>query len=73
MTLDWSTVACVEGYNVLIRRGSTVGTIVESVTLLQPSALLTKTLARGYTSSWRVTAVGDRGSTNSVWRRFHVH
>jgi len=33
---------------------------------------VTIALRRGHTYYWRVTAVGDRGSTTSAWRRFHV-
>ena len=72
VTLVWKAVPCVEGYKVVVRRSSSTGTIVQTVTLTQAASVLTVTLARGYTYDWRVTAVGDRGSTNSVWRRFHV-
>jgi CSLREA domain-containing protein len=72
VSLDWSTVACVQGYKVVIRRGSTSGTVVQSVPLVGPSALLTTTLARGHLYYWRVAAVGDRGATNSAWRHFRV-
>lgn len=72
INLDWSTVPCVQGYNVVIRRGSPTGIVVQSITGLQASALVTINLRRGHTYYWRVTAVGDRGSTTSAWRRFHV-
>ena len=71
VTLTWKAVPCVQGYTVVVRRKSTTGTIVQTVTLTQAISVLTVTLARGYTYYWRVTAVGDRGSANSVWR--HVH
>jgi CSLREA domain-containing protein len=72
ISLAWKTVPCVEGYKVVVRRTSSTGTIVQTVTLTQSTSLLTVTLARGYTYYWRVTAVGDRGSTNSVWRHVRV-
>ena len=64
--------ACVQGYKVVIRRGSATGTVVQTVPLVGPSALLTTTLARAHTYYWRVTAIGDRGTTTSVWRHFRV-
>ncbi|MDQ6900114.1 MAG: hypothetical protein M3072_11505 [Candidatus Dormibacteraeota bacterium] len=44
--LGWSTVACIQGYNVQIRRGSTTGTVVQSVSGLQAPSMVTTTLAR---------------------------
>jgi CSLREA domain-containing protein len=72
LILDWSTVTCVQGYTAVVRRGSTTGRLIESVSGLQPSTLRTVILARGYTYYWRVTAVGDRGTTTSAWRHFTV-
>ena len=70
--LVWSTVACIQGYKVQIRRGSTTGTVVQSVSGLQAPSMVTTRLARGFTYYWRVTAVADRGSSTSGWRHFRV-
>jgi CSLREA domain-containing protein len=72
VSLGWSTVACVEGYRVQIRRGTTTGRIIQSVSGLQAPSMVTRSLARHYTYYWRVTAVGDRGSSTSGWRHFRV-
>ena len=72
ITLTWKAVTCVEGYKVVVRRKSATGTIVQTVALTQSTRVLTVTLARGYTYYWRVTAIGDRGAANSVWRHVHV-
>jgi len=72
VTLAWKSVPCVEGYKVVVRRKSSTGTVVQTVTLTQSTSLLTVTLARGHTYYWRVTAVGDRGITNSAWRHVRV-
>jgi CSLREA domain-containing protein len=72
VTLGWSTVPCIQGYLVQIRRGSSRGTVVQSVFGLQTPSMVTTRLARGYTYYWRVIAIGDRGSTTSGWRRFRV-
>ena len=72
ITLTWKAVTCVEGYKVVVRRKSATGTIVQTVALTQSTSVLTVTLARGYTYYWRITAIGDRGAANSVWRHVHV-
>ena len=72
VTLTWKAVPCVEGYKVVVRRKSATGTIVQTVALTQSTRVLTVTLARGYTYYWRITAIGDRGAANSVWRHVHV-
>jgi hypothetical protein len=56
----------------VVRRGSTTGNLIESVSGLQASAVLTITLARGHTYYWRVAAVEDRGTATSAWRHVRV-
>jgi CSLREA domain-containing protein len=72
ITLTWKAVPCVQGYKVVVRRKSSTGTIVQTVALTQFTSVISVSLARGFTYYWRVTAIGDRGSANSVWRHVHV-
>jgi CSLREA domain-containing protein len=72
VTLSWRPVPCVEGYTIVVRRTSTTGTLVEAVYHRQSTSLVTVLLSRGHTYYWRVTAVGDRGTTNGAWRHFRV-
>ncbi len=71
-TLDWADVPCVESYTVVIRHRSRTGPIVKIVRGLHLSSYRTATLHHGWTYYWEVRAVGDRGTTSSVWRHFHV-
>jgi CSLREA domain-containing protein len=72
LTLDWKDVPCVETYSVLLRLTSKTGKVVQSKTGLLTSTLRTKTLVKGRTYYWRVTAVGDRGTTVSAWHHVKV-
>jgi hypothetical protein len=45
---------------------------VQSSTGVIASTLRTKKLAKGRTYYWRVTAVGDRGTTASSWHHVKV-
>jgi CSLREA domain-containing protein len=72
VTLDWTDVPCVQGYSVLLRRGSASGPTVQTATGLSASTFKTAALGKGVTYYWRVTAVGDSGKTTSVWQHFKV-
>jgi CSLREA domain-containing protein len=72
VTLDWDTVPCLQGYSIVIKRGSQTGPTVQAATGLQASRFVTHPLAHGVTYVWRVVAVGDRGSTSSAWTQFKV-
>jgi hypothetical protein len=69
-TLDWTDIPCIEGYSVLLRAGSRHGRTVQKAAGLQSSVFRTRTLRRKTTYYWRVTVVGDRGSTATAWHKF---
>jgi len=72
LTLDWKNVACIQSYSVVIRAGSAKGKIVQSKAGLLTSTFRTKKLAKGTTYFWRVSAIGDRGTTLSGWHRVRL-
>jgi predicted outer membrane repeat protein len=72
VVLDWKDVSCIQGYTVVVKRGSRTGPTVQKRTELGASTFKTKALRRDRTYYWRVTAVGDRGKTTSVWRHFRL-
>jgi CSLREA domain-containing protein len=72
VVLDWTDVSCIQGYTVVVKRGSSTGPTVQERTGLGASKFTTKALRRDRTYYWRVTAVGDRGKTSSVWRHFRL-
>jgi CSLREA domain-containing protein len=72
VVLDWTDVSCIQGYTVVVRRGSSTGPTVQEGTGLAASTFTTRPLERDGTYYWRVTAIGDRGKTASVWRHFRL-
>ncbi len=72
VTLDWGDVPCAQTYVVVIRHGSKTGRLVTVIRGLHPSTYRTVTPHHGWTYYWQIRAVGDAGTTNSAWRRFHV-
>ncbi len=72
LTLVWRAVAKVQTYAVVLRLGTARGRTVQSASLLRGTSLRTRALRRGAAYVWRVTAVGDRGTSFSPWRRVLV-
>lgn len=72
--LDWGDVNCAETYNVVVREGTSSGTVVFSATQLQPSKkVITTALDKGKTYFWQVTAVNKTDKTKSDWWSFKVN
>ncbi len=71
--LNWRDVVCATRYEVIVRRGSEQGTLVDSQTNLAQSAYTTKTLKRNKTYYWGARACN--GNDCGAWspnRRFVV-
>jgi CSLREA domain-containing protein len=72
LTLTWKESRCVQTYTVLLRLASAKGRVVQSATGLLTPRLVTRKLTKGRTYVWRVTAIGDRGTTTSTWHHVKV-
>lgn len=58
-SLDWRNAKCATHYQVVVRRGSTIGKIVDTQTNLTQSAYTTKALRRGRIYYWSARACRD--------------
>ncbi len=67
---DWRDSSCATRYYVVVRIGSTTGTIAYSKKNLTTSQATTTALASGGTYYWSVTASGDAGTRSSAWFSF---
>ncbi len=65
VTLDWTDVSCATRYEVMVRQGSTTGTIVDHPTAVTSSQYTTIALTAGKTFYWRVRAWDAKGA--SAW------
>jgi CSLREA domain-containing protein len=72
VALDWGNSSCATKYQVVVRMGSTTGTIAYSKKNLTASQATTTALAGGRTYYWSVTASGDAGDRSSAWFSFAV-
>jgi hypothetical protein len=72
VTLKWNAVTCADAYQVILRRDSRQGKIVERVSDLTDTAYTTKKLRAGVTYFWQVRACNANGCKKSAWHSFSI-
>lgn len=70
VALDWSDVACVTKYKVMVRVGSPKGAKADHNNNLTASQYTTVKLAKNTLYVWRVNACNDHGCTHTPWATF---
>ncbi len=70
--LEWSDTACATTYKVIVKRGSSTGTLVFKKDSLTKSEVRTTALNLGMKYYWRVLAINSFGKTKSLWFNFTV-
>lgn len=72
VTLKWNAASCADTYQIIVRRDSNKGNIVERVSDLTATAYTTKQLRAGVTYFWQARACNANGCKKSAWHSFSV-
>lgn len=71
-TLKWNAASCADTYQIIVRRDSNKGKIVERVSDLTTTTYTTKQLRAGVTYFWQARACNANGCKKSAWHSFSV-